>query len=143
MPTDTVDRGFDGTTSPTSLYPTPFGTTRSLAKVQGSKPAICPKAKGHVGPHRGPLNSPRPLPSLGAKEQKVTFQLSVSLGHNSTKLWAEVYSEKAQRRCCFCCRHHRRLQTRGRDGLLCLFTMLERSRGSLTSAACSFERLLL
>lgn len=139
MPTDTADRGFDGTTSPTSLYPTPFGTTRSLAKVQGSKPAICPKAKGHMGPHRGLLNSPRPLPSLGAKEQKVTFQLSVSLGRNSTKLRAEVYSEKARRRR----RHHRQLQTRGRDGLLCLFTMLERSRGSLTSAACGFERLLL
>lgn len=61
-----------------SLYPTPLGMTRSLARSKGPNLPSVPRLRFRGAPTvshctlRGP-------PSRGAKEQKVTFQLSVSL----------------------------------------------------------------
>lgn len=133
-PTHTAVPGLDGATSPVSLYQSAFGMTRSLAKVRGPKPAICPKPQGHVGPCRS-----RWTLRGSSAEAEGDIPTLAALGHNSCKLRVEVYSEKAQHQAVATADS----KTGSGDVLLCLFTRLERSRRSFTSAACHFEQLPL
>lgn len=83
-----------------SLYPTQPGTTCSLARSEGPNLPSVPRLRFRGAPTVRRYTLPGPSwprlalpgpPSRGAKEQKVTFQLSVS----SSQLWGSVYSEKS------------------------------------------------
>ena len=139
-PTDMADHGFDGATWPMSPCPTPLGTTRSLARSKGSKPAICPRAEVHPGPHCAPLHSPQ-LRCQGAEGDIPTFCLA-RLQLQSTPgfglFWESLEAKRGA------ALPPPPPTQRGRESSVCLFTMCCRSRGplqSLTSAASGFERL--
>lgn len=81
-----------------SPCPTPLGTTRSLARSKGSKPAICPRAKVHAGPHCAPLHSPRPR-CQGAEGDIPTLSLSAPTPVNSgVRFILRKLGSKARRR---------------------------------------------
>lgn len=104
-----------------------------ISKVQGSKPAICPKAEVQKGPHCAPLHSPWPsqLRCQGAEGDIPTFCrfLSLYLCRSSTLVNSRVRFILRK----LGSKRGTALPTlttkRGGESLVCLFTMWKRSRG--------------